>query len=89
MGLWDKFNNFKDKINAVETNIYTSRKDFMEVYEKNLQLEAEIKERTEELEVANQRLVTVQHIWEMMNSSQPLTNVLDSIVNSLQGELGY
>ena len=47
MGLWDKFNNFKDKINAVETNIHTSRKDFMEVYEKNLQLEAEIKERTE------------------------------------------
>ena len=49
MGLWDKFNNFKDKINAVETNIYTSRKDFMEVYEKNLQLEAEIKERTRHL----------------------------------------
>lgn len=89
MGFWDKLNNFKDKIEQVESNIYTSRKDLMEVYEKNIQLEAEIKERTEELEVANQRLVTVQHIWEMMNSSQPLANVLDSIVNSLQGELGY
>jgi len=89
MGFWDKLNNFRNKIDAVESNIYATRRDFMEVYEKNLQLEAEIKERTEELEVANQRLVTVQHIWEMMNSSQPLANVLDSIVNSLQGELGY
>ena len=89
MGFWDKINNFRERVNELESNIYTSGKDLMEVYEKNIQLEAEIKERTEELEVANQRLVTVQHIWEMMNSSQPLTNVLDSIVNSLQGELGY
>lgn len=89
MGFWDQLNNFKNKIDQVENNIYSSKQDLLEVYEKNLQLEAEIKERTEELELANQRLVTVQHIWEMMNSSQPLTNVLDSIVNSLQGELGY
>ena len=89
MGFWDKINNFKDKIEQVEHNLYTSSRDLMEVYEKNIQLQKEIKERTEELEVANQRLVTVQHIWEMMNSSQPLANVLDSIVNSLQGELGY
>lgn len=89
MGFWDKLSKFKHQIDAVEHSIYTSQSDLMEVYEKNLKLEAEIKERTEELEVANQRLVTVQHIWEMMNSSQPLANVLDSIVNSLQGELGY
>lgn len=89
MGLWDKFKNFNDQINKVEHNLYASSRDLMEVYEKNIQLQEEIKERTEELEVANQRLVTVQHIWEMMNSSQPLANVLDSIVNSLQGELGY
>ena len=89
MGFWDKLNNFRDKLDEVENSIYTSGKDLMEVYEKNIQLEAEIQERTKELEIANQRLVTVQHIWEMMNSSQPLANVLDSIVNSLQGELGY
>ena len=89
MGFWDKLNNFRDKIDEVENSIYTSRRDLMEVYEKNIKLEAEIQERTNELEIANQRLVTVQHIWEMMNSSQPLANVLDSIVNSLQGELGY
>ena len=89
MGFWDKINSFRDSVNQLENNIYTSQKDLMEVYEKNIKLEAEIKERTDELEIANQRLVTVQHIWEMMNSSQPLANVLDSIVNSLQGELGY
>ena len=89
MGFWDKINNFRDRVNELENNIYTSQQDLMEMYEKNLKLEAEIQERTYELELANQRLVTVQHIWEMMNSSQPLTKVLDSIVNSLQGELGY
>ncbi len=89
MGFWDKISEYKNKLNDVENSIYATRKDFYEVYEKNIQLEAEIKERTEELQLANQRLVTVQHIWEMMNSSQPLSNVLYSIVNSLQGELGY
>ena len=89
MGFWDKFSEYKNKLNDVENSIYATRKDFYEVYEKNIRLEAEIKERTEELQVANKRLVTVQHIWEMMNSSQPLSNVLYSIVNSLQGELGY
>ena len=89
MGFWDKFSEYKNKLNEFENSIYTTRKDFYEVYEKNIQLEAEIKERTAELELANQRLLTVQHIWEMMNSSQPLSNVLYSIVNSLQGELGY
>ena len=89
MGFWDKFSEYKNKLNEFENSIYTTRKDFYEVYEKNIQLEAEIKERTTELELANQRLLTVQHIWEMMNSSQPLSNVLYSIVNSLQGELGY
>ena len=34
-------------------------------------------------------MLTLQHIWEMMNSSKPLSSVLNAIVNSLQGELGY
>ena len=89
MSFFDKINSFKNKIDALEDDIDNSRRNFMEIYEKNLQLEAEIKERTEELEIANQRLVTVQHIWEMMNSSQPLANILDTTVNSIQGELGY
>lgn len=89
MSFWKKFDEFRKQVNSVESNIYSSKRDFLEVYEKNIQLEAEIEERTQELQIANQRLLTVQHIWQMMNSSEPLTNVLDSIVNSLQGELGY
>ncbi len=89
MSFWKKFEEFKRQVNSVESNIYTSKRDFLEVYEKNLKLEAEIEERTQELQIANQRLLTVQHIWQMMNSSEPLTNVLDSIASSLQGELGY
>ena len=34
-------------------------------------------------------MLTLQHIWDMMNSSKPLSSVLNAIVNSLQGELGY
>ena len=89
MNFWKKFEEFRKQVNNVESNLYSSKQDFLEVYEKNLRLEAEIEERTQELQLANRRLLTVQHIWQMMNSSEPLTNVLDSIVNSLQGELGY
>src|SRR5574344_3020261 len=89
MSFWKKLDEFRQQVNSVESNIYTSKKDFLEVYEKNMQLEAEIEDRTQELQLANKRLLTVQHIWQMMNSSEPLTNVLDSIVSSLQGELGY
>lgn len=34
-------------------------------------------------------MFTLQHIWDMMNSSTPLENVMEAIVNSTQGELGY
>ena len=34
-------------------------------------------------------MLTLHHIWDMMNSSKPLSSVLNAIVNSLQGELGY
>ena len=37
----------------------------------------------------NKRMFTLQHIWDMMNSSTPLENVMEAIVNSTQGELGY
>ena len=45
--------------------------------------------RTRELDRANRQMLTLQHIWDMMNSSKPLSSVLNAIVNSLQGELGY
>lgn len=89
MGFFDKIKEFSNQISEVENNIYTNKQDFLEIYERNLQLEKEISLRTKELDVANQRMLTLQHIWEMMNSSQPFSSVLDTIVKSLYGELGY
>lgn len=89
MGLFDKFKELRKKVSEVENNIYHEKRDYLEIYERNLELEREIAERTEELNDANKRMFTLQHIWDMMNSATPLENVLEAIVNSTQGELGY
>ena len=89
MGLFDKFKEVTKKVSEVENNIYNEKRDYLEIYERNIELEKEIAERTEELNDANKRMFTLQHIWEMMNSSTPLENVLEAIVNSTQGEPGY
>ena len=59
------------------------------MYERNVKLEAEIAARTRELDTANRQMLTLQHVWDMMNSSKPLSSVLSAISRSLQGELGY
>ncbi len=89
MGLFDKFKEVTKKVSEVENNIYNEKRDYLEIYERNIELEKEIADRTEELNDANKRMFTLQHIWDMMNSSTPLENVLEAIVNSTQGELGY
>lgn len=89
MGFFDKIREFQNQVSEVENNICTNKQDFLEIYERNIQLEKEISDRSKELDVANQRMLTIQHIWDMMNSSRPLSNVLDAIVKTLQGELGY
>jgi len=89
MGLFDKFKEVTNRVREVESNLYNEKRDYLEIYERNQQLEQEIKERTAELHDANKRMLTLQHIWDMMNSSTPLENVLEAIVNSTQGELGY
>ena len=89
MGLFDKFKELSNKVLEVENNIYNEKRDYLEIYERNQELEKEIAERTAELHDANRRMLTLQHIWDMMNSSTPLENVLEAIVNSTQGELGY
>ncbi|MCR5260942.1 MAG: diguanylate cyclase [Candidatus Gastranaerophilales bacterium] len=61
----------------------------MDVYKRNIELENEIKSKTEELNKANNTMLTMSSIWEMMNSSEPLANVMDTIVNSLQDHMGY
>lgn len=89
MGIFDKIKEITKRVSEVETSIYNEKRDYLEIYERNLELEKEIAQRTEELEDANKRMFTLQHIWDMMNSSTPVENVLDAIVNSTQGELGY
>ena len=86
------FDNIKDiyrKVSEVENAVYNGKQDYLEIYERNLQLEKEIEERTRELNIANKRMLTLQHIWDMMNASRPLQSVLETIVNNIQGELGY
>lgn len=89
MGFFDSLKNYKSQLDAVDSSIYYGSKTLIEVYERNAKLEAEIKQRTQELDRANKQMLTLQHIWNMMNSSEPLSSVLNAIVNSLQGELGY
>ncbi len=89
MGIFDGIKNFKKQLDKVETSIYSGKQSLLEVYELNLKLEAEIAKRTRELDTANKQMLTLQHIWDMMNSSKPLSSVLNAIVTSLQGELGY
>lgn len=89
MGFFDKIRDFQNQISEVENSIHNNKQDFLEIYEKNIQLEKEITERKKDLDIANQRMLTLHHIWEMMNSSKPLSSVLDTIVKMLQGDLGY
>ncbi len=89
MSIFDKFRNYVKQLNDFEYNISENRKDLQEVYERNRVLEKEILERTEQLNQANKALVTLQQIWDMMNSSTPLTKALDTLVESLHGEFGY
>lgn len=89
MGFFDNLRNIKKEIDRVESSVYSGKQSLMEVYERNVKLEAEIAARTKELDTANRQMLTLQHIWDMMNSSKPLSSVLNAIVNSLQGELGY
>jgi len=89
VGFFDNLKSFKNQIEQIETAVYSGKQSLLEVYERNLRLEAEIAARTKELETANKQMLTLEHIWDMMNSSKPLSSVLNAIVNSLQGELGY
>ena len=89
MGFFDGIKNFKNQIDQIESSVYSGKQSLLEVYERNLKLEAEIQDRTRELDTANRQMLTLQHVWDMMNSSKPLSSVLNAIARSLQGELGY
>ncbi len=89
VGFFDNLKNIKNQIEHIESTVYSGKQSLLEVYERNAKLEAEIAKRTQELDTANRQMLTLQHIWDMMNSSKPISSVLNGIVSSLQGELGY
>ena len=86
------FSGFKDllgQINKIDGSIYLKGKDFADIYAKNIALEEEIAARTKELEQANQTILTLNSVWDMMNSPQPLSSMLGKIVSILYEEMGY
>lgn len=85
----EKIKNFKNRINILEDNVVDERKRFRHIFERNLVLEREIEERTDELNRANKSLLTLKHIWSTMNSAEPLSEVLFTVINGLSDELGY
>ena len=89
MDLFKKLREYTKKVNEIEYNISNNKKEFLEVYERNIALEKEIIERTQELDQANKAFLTLKHVWELMNSAEPLSSVLQKLVNSLHGEMGY
>lgn len=89
MGILDWISQSAKRLKDVENQLQDESKDTLEVYQKNIALEKEIAQRTEELRLANQTLLTLEQVWDMMNSSRPLSNVLETIVSSLYGEFGY
>ncbi len=89
MGILDWLSQSAKKLKDVEDKISTDSRDVLEVYQRNVVLEKEIAQRTEELRLANQTLLTLEQVWDMMNSSRPLSSVLETIVSSLYCEFGY
>lgn len=89
MDFFKKIKEYTRKVNEIEYSISNNKKDFIEIYERNLALEKEIVQRTQELDQANKAFLTLKHVWELMNSSEPLSTVLQKLVNSLHGEMGY
>ena len=89
MGILDWISQSAKKLKDVENKISHDTADAYEVYQRNVVLEREIAQRTEELRLANQTLLTLEQVWDMMNSSRPLSSVLETIVSSLYGEFGY
>ncbi len=89
MGIFSGLKDLLGQINRIDGSIYMQGKNFADVYARNIALEEEIAARTKELEQANQTILTLNSVWEMMNSSQPLSNMLDKIIHILHEDLGY
>ncbi len=89
MSFFKKIKEFTNKINEVESAVYYQKQDYAEMYERNIALEKELAQQAKELSIANKKMITLQHIIDMMTSAKPLETVLDNIVNSISNEFGY
>ena len=89
MGIFSGIKDLLGQINRIDGAVYTSGRDFADVYARNIALEEEIAVRTKELEQANQTILTLNSVWDMMNSSQPLSSLLDKIVSILHDDMSY
>ncbi len=82
-------NRYQKRIGRLENSVMDDVHNFKEVFERNYVLEKEIAERTLELNQANKSILTLKHILSTMNSSEPLSEVLNTIANSLANDVGY
>ena len=89
MSFFNRIKELTNRINEVENAVYYKKQDFLEMYERNIQLEKELEQQTKELSMANKKMITLQHIIDMMTSAKPLEAVLENIVNSISTEFGY
>ena len=89
MSFFQRFKELSNKITEVENSVYYQKQDYIEMYEKNMALEKELATQTKELSIVNKKMISLQHIIEMMTSARPLENVLDNIVNIISNEFGY
>ena len=89
MGLFSGLKNILGQINKIDVSISDKGRNFADVYAQNLALEEEIAARTKELEQANQTILTLNTVWDMMNASQPLSSMLDKIVTILNEDMNY
>ena len=89
MSFFQRFKELSNKISEVENSVYYQKQDYVEMYEKNMALEKELASQTKELSIVNKKMISLQHIIEMMTSARPLENVLDNIVNIISNEFGY
>lgn len=89
MGIFSGIKDILGQINKIDGSIYLQGKDFADIYAKNIALQDELDARTKELEQANQTILTLNSVWDMMNSSQPLSSMLDKIVSILHEDMNY
>ena len=86
---FSKIKDYTRQISEIESSVDKEKQNFLEVYERNLILEKEISERTQELGQANKSILALNNILSTINSSSPLEEVLKHITNGVCNDLGY